>query len=212
MQARYYDPVIGRFYSNDPVGYTSENPVMSFNRYMYVNNNPYKYTDPDGEFLWGAAIGAAIGAGVEAFKQHSAGKGFDGSKILSEAGKGAVLGLATGGVGNFMKVLAKGAEVGKVGQVASATLGATTGAVIGTGVNQTIDATGNAINGDGFTTSTTPTENLNEMVGNMAGAGTGNVGGSVTKAVIGSTALSTGVREAVSTIVTDQVKTKLEKN
>lgn len=50
MQARYYDPLIGRFYSNDPVGYTSENPVMSFNRYMYVNNNPYKYTDPDGEF------------------------------------------------------------------------------------------------------------------------------------------------------------------
>ena len=51
MQARYYDPVIGRFYSNDPVGYTSANPVMSFNRYLYVNNNPYKYTDPNGEFL-----------------------------------------------------------------------------------------------------------------------------------------------------------------
>jgi uncharacterized protein RhaS with RHS repeats len=51
MQARYYDPVIGRFYSNDPVGYISENPVMSFNRYLYVNNNPYKYTDPTGQIL-----------------------------------------------------------------------------------------------------------------------------------------------------------------
>ena len=51
MQARYYDPVIGRFYSNDPVGWTPANPVMSFNRYLYVNNNPYKYTDPNGEFL-----------------------------------------------------------------------------------------------------------------------------------------------------------------
>lgn len=51
MQARYFDPAIGRFYSNDPVGYTSANPVMSFNRYLYVNNNPYKYTDPNGEFL-----------------------------------------------------------------------------------------------------------------------------------------------------------------
>ncbi|MFT6690727.1 MAG: hypothetical protein ACJAXH_001241 [Colwellia sp.] len=50
MQARYYDPVIGRFYSNDPVGYTAKNPVMSFNRYMYANNNPYKFTDPDGKF------------------------------------------------------------------------------------------------------------------------------------------------------------------
>jgi RHS repeat-associated protein len=59
MQARYYDPVIGRFYSNDPVGYTASNPVMSFNRYMYVNNNPYKYTDPNGEYLWGINIGVS---------------------------------------------------------------------------------------------------------------------------------------------------------
>jgi uncharacterized protein RhaS with RHS repeats len=47
MQARYYDPVIGRFYSNDPVGFTGD--VTSFNRYSYVGNNPYKYTDPDGQ-------------------------------------------------------------------------------------------------------------------------------------------------------------------
>ena len=45
MQARYYDPVIGRFYSNDPVGITN---VHTFNRYAYANNNPYKYTDPFG--------------------------------------------------------------------------------------------------------------------------------------------------------------------
>ena len=64
MQARYYDPVIGRFYSNDPVGWTPKNPVMSFNRYLYVNNNPYKYTDPNGEFL-NFAIGAIVGAAVE---------------------------------------------------------------------------------------------------------------------------------------------------
>ena len=51
MQARYYDPVIGRFYSNDPVGYTAKKPVMSFNRYLYVNNSPYIYTDLNGEFL-----------------------------------------------------------------------------------------------------------------------------------------------------------------
>jgi RHS repeat-associated protein len=47
MQQRYYDPVIGRFYSNDPVGFTPSNPMM-FNRYAYANNNPYKYIDPDG--------------------------------------------------------------------------------------------------------------------------------------------------------------------
>ncbi|WP_348731341.1 RHS repeat-associated core domain-containing protein [Rheinheimera texasensis] len=47
MQQRYYDPVIGRFYSNDPVGFSAGNPMM-FNRYAYANNNPYKFTDPDG--------------------------------------------------------------------------------------------------------------------------------------------------------------------
>jgi len=45
MQARYYDPVIGWFYSNDPVSFSN---VHNFNRYAYANNNPYKYTDPDG--------------------------------------------------------------------------------------------------------------------------------------------------------------------
>ena len=52
MQARYYDPVIGRFYSNDPVdalGHMQRgNPVHGFGRHTYANNNPYRYTDPDG--------------------------------------------------------------------------------------------------------------------------------------------------------------------
>ena len=46
MQARYYDPVIGRFMSNDPVGFSN---VHNFNRYTYANNNPYKYIDPNGQ-------------------------------------------------------------------------------------------------------------------------------------------------------------------
>jgi len=46
MQARYYDPVIGRFYSNDPVGFYN---FHNFNRYAYAYNNPYKYIDPDGK-------------------------------------------------------------------------------------------------------------------------------------------------------------------
>ncbi|NMR26829.1 RHS repeat-associated core domain-containing protein [Pseudoalteromonas sp. NEC-BIFX-2020_015] len=53
MQARYYDPVIGRFYSNDPMDYIEQlakgDAVHGFNRYAYANNNPYKYTDPDGK-------------------------------------------------------------------------------------------------------------------------------------------------------------------
>ena len=50
MQARYYDPTIGRFLSIDPVGFKASNPML-FNRYAYVNLNPNKYYDPDGRQL-----------------------------------------------------------------------------------------------------------------------------------------------------------------
>jgi RHS repeat-associated protein len=44
MQQRYYDPLCGCFLSTDPVTALSG----PFNRYWYANNNPYKFTDPDG--------------------------------------------------------------------------------------------------------------------------------------------------------------------
>jgi RHS repeat-associated protein len=47
MGARHYDPLIGRFLSIDPVGFSEGNP-HSFNRYAYANNNPIKFVDPDG--------------------------------------------------------------------------------------------------------------------------------------------------------------------
>jgi RHS repeat-associated protein len=100
MQARYYDPVIGRFYSNDPVGYIAGNPVMSFNRYMYVNNNPYKYNDPDGKLFNFAlgAIGATVGAitgGVSSYMTS----GGDWNKTMQGAGVGAGIGLFAGVTG-----------------------------------------------------------------------------------------------------------------
>jgi uncharacterized protein RhaS with RHS repeats len=82
MQARYYDPVIGRFYSNDPVGYTGN--AHSFNRYAYANNNPYRYTDPNGEYpeSWAEAGNLVLGIG----------------NVLGAAGQ-AVAGVAMTGVG-----------------------------------------------------------------------------------------------------------------
>ncbi|MGR4876191.1 RHS repeat-associated core domain-containing protein [Pseudoxanthomonas sp. LARHCG66] len=49
MQQRYYDPTIGRFLSVDPVT-ADGSSGGNFNRYWYANNNPYKFTDPDGRF------------------------------------------------------------------------------------------------------------------------------------------------------------------
>jgi RHS repeat-associated protein len=47
MQARYYDPAVGRFISTDPVGPRAGN-VFNFNRFSYVDNNPILNIDPDG--------------------------------------------------------------------------------------------------------------------------------------------------------------------
>ena len=52
MQARYYDPVIGRFLSIDPIDFTPANPG-TFNRYTYALNNPVNHTDPSGECVPG---------------------------------------------------------------------------------------------------------------------------------------------------------------
>ena len=71
MQARYFDPVIGRFYSNDPIeSLGHDNIAHGFNRYAYANNNPYKYNDPTGEIpLVVVAIWVLKEVGGEVFEQ-----------------------------------------------------------------------------------------------------------------------------------------------
>ncbi|GEM_PF-634544 len=44
MRARYYDPKVGRFISEDPIGFGGGD----VNLYGYVQNNPVNYTDPTG--------------------------------------------------------------------------------------------------------------------------------------------------------------------
>jgi RHS repeat-associated protein len=47
MEARYYDPVLGRFLGVDPAP-LNPSSVHGLNRYAYANNNPVRYVDPDG--------------------------------------------------------------------------------------------------------------------------------------------------------------------
>ena len=47
MGARYYNPQLGIFYGTDPAPVAAAVP-LTFNRYIYANQNPYAFIDPDG--------------------------------------------------------------------------------------------------------------------------------------------------------------------
>lgn len=49
LRARYYDPKIGRFISEDTYKGQVDNP-LSLNRYTYVHNNPLRFVDPTGHW------------------------------------------------------------------------------------------------------------------------------------------------------------------
>jgi RHS repeat-associated protein len=75
MQQRYYDPVIGRFLSRDEVT-AYEKPLTNFNPFVYANNNPYRFTDPDGRNGT-----AALGGILYETWSFVSGNGFHGSQI-----------------------------------------------------------------------------------------------------------------------------------
>jgi RHS repeat-associated protein len=92
MQARYYDPMIGRFLSTDPAR-------SEFNLYNYGSNNPYTYVDPDGRrtriivnLNGGGSSDSSNGGSSSGSKSSGSGgsghsaifveRGFDGDPIL----------------------------------------------------------------------------------------------------------------------------------
>lgn len=94
MNGRLYDPVLHRFLSPDNY---IQNPfnTQNFNRYGYVLNNPLKYSDPSGEFIIAALIGAAISVIANGIINSIYGEGF-----FKGAGKAAIFG-AIGGAAAF---------------------------------------------------------------------------------------------------------------
>ncbi|WP_328204553.1 RHS repeat-associated core domain-containing protein [Brevibacillus nitrificans] len=51
LRARYYDPSLGRFISEDTYKGQVDNP-LTLNRYTYVHNNPLRFVDPTGHITW----------------------------------------------------------------------------------------------------------------------------------------------------------------
>ncbi len=110
LNARYYDPEVGRFISADSTQFLEPNTVNGLNLYAYCGNNPVMNVDPSGRFpllilaILGIVVNTVIGAVAGGVNNVLAGgdfwAGFAGGAIngfLSSVGL--AIGLALPGVG-----------------------------------------------------------------------------------------------------------------
>jgi RHS repeat-associated protein len=106
MKARYYDSEIGKFMQPDNIIGDIYNP-QDLNKYAYVRNNPYKYTDPNGEWLeTGLDIGFLIWDIKEIFNDPY---DWTNHAAFIADGVGTALPFVTG-LGAGVKALTKGAK------------------------------------------------------------------------------------------------------
>lgn len=111
---RYYDPELGKMLSVDPVTAYSSGDMRHFNPYAYANNNPYRFTDPDGriplETIWDAA-NVVMGAqsAYSNFSQGNIGAGIVDSLGVVVDAAATVVPYVPGGAGAAIK-LSRGAD------------------------------------------------------------------------------------------------------
>jgi RHS repeat-associated protein len=94
MHARYCSPVTGRVLSVDPSrAAVRPSASQAWNRYVYVENNPLRMVDPDGEagMVGTAGGGALIGAGIQVGINLWQGNEWD-EGVLTSMATGAALG------------------------------------------------------------------------------------------------------------------------
>ena len=143
MNGRLYDPLNGRMlsvdnYANDAQG------SQGYNRYTYANNNPLRYTDPDGEWVH-LAIGAAIG-GVVNWAAHGA--KFT-TRGLGYFAVGALVGALSAGIGAGVSSLLGGGAFSAGFLGTSTALTATSSFISGAAIGASGGFTGGFVNGLG---------------------------------------------------------------
>jgi RHS repeat-associated protein len=85
-RARYYIPALGRFISEDPIGFAGG----QINIYGYVGNDPIESTDPSGQWLTGT-LPVGIGSGI-----GEAGGTIGAGEILGPIAGGIISGVFAG--------------------------------------------------------------------------------------------------------------------
>jgi RHS repeat-associated protein len=135
LNARLYDPILGRFTGIDPY-VQAPDFAQSFNRYSYGLNNPLKYTDSDGEAWWLIpVIAAAVFATGNTVAHAIRGDINSFSDGLTYFGQGALVGFALGAAWQFAPLIpyiGQGVQstmtVYAIGQAGLGVLGTATGA------------------------------------------------------------------------------------
>ena len=146
--ARVYAPELGRFLSTDAAWARRDMP-QSANFYALALNNPYKYSDPEGNLpflMITGAIGAAVGGGIAAYSTYDSQTGFNWAAIGAGAVGGGALGLGLGAVAGVTfggvaatGALGTGAATASVGEVLAGA-GAWGAGALGVGAKVTYDA------------------------------------------------------------------------
>ena len=121
-KARYYDPELGLFLTEDPVEGRPDTPP-SLHRYLYAYQNPTVYTDPTGLLSFKEWVGVLV--------ETAKGTAEDTGKVAVKAAKVAAVGVATvavvGAVAAASPIVATAAVAGAVvygvGRAASNRLG-----------------------------------------------------------------------------------------
>lgn len=167
MNARLYDPLLGRFLSPDPY-VQAPDFSQNFNRYSYALNNPLRYTDESGEF-WLYVIGAAIG-GITNWIANGCEFTWDGLKYF---GAGAAIGALSWGASAFTASAFTASAFSACGVAAGALVGSATGAVTGAATGFLSNGLNNMISGSDF------------MHGAWAAARSGMISGAISGAVSG---------------------------
>lgn len=101
MGARYYNPALGRFVTQDTWEGDAYQPWTK-NLYAYGRGNPVTYVDPTGHIAWmliGGAIGALVGGGVAAYYSYQTTGSVDWGLVLEGMLTGAIAGATLGFAG-----------------------------------------------------------------------------------------------------------------
>lgn len=112
MNARLYDPVLGRMISPDNF-VNGAFDSQAYNRYSYANNNPLKYTDPSGNHP--IIVAMLISATINVFTQVMSNEGFN-NFSWSSLGVSVLMGAVSGGMSTAIGVYVQKAGEGLFAQ------------------------------------------------------------------------------------------------